>query len=194
MPFNGSGVFNRIYSWVTDAANGVDVSSSRTDTDTNDIATGLSNCITRDGQSPATANIPMGGFKITGLATGTVSTDAVNLGQLQSITLVASTAPALVNSWANVSSQTPAGYFKDPFGVVHLEGSINGGASASTAFTLPSGYRPPGGNVWYPVVDVARDGTTGFIVIGTDGTVAIAWAGVAPTIQVPLDGITFRTT
>jgi hypothetical protein len=76
MPFNGSGVFNRIYSWVTDAANGIDVSSSRTDTDTNDIASGLSNCITKDGQQTVTANIPMSGFKITGLGTGTSPSDA----------------------------------------------------------------------------------------------------------------------
>ena len=55
MPFNGSGTFNRIYSWVTDAANGIDVSSSRTDTDTNDIAACLTNCITKDGQQTVTA-------------------------------------------------------------------------------------------------------------------------------------------
>lgn len=76
MPFNGSGTFQRIYSWVTDAANGVFVSSSRTDTDTNDIATGLSTCITKDGQTVVTSNIPMAGFKITGLGLGTGSTDA----------------------------------------------------------------------------------------------------------------------
>jgi len=81
MPFNGAGVFTRIYSWITDAANGLYVDATRTDTDSDDIADGLTNCITRDGQSPATANIPLGGFKITGLATGTLGTDAVNFTQ-----------------------------------------------------------------------------------------------------------------
>lgn len=79
MPFNGTGTFNRIYSWVTDAANGIFVSSSRTDTDTNDIAAGLSNCITKDGQTTVTANIPMAGFKITGLGLGASSTDAARV-------------------------------------------------------------------------------------------------------------------
>jgi len=79
VPYNGSGVFNRVYSWVTDAANGIDVSSSRTDTDTDDIAAGLSNCVTRDGQSPATANIPLGGFKLTGVAPGIAATDGATL-------------------------------------------------------------------------------------------------------------------
>lgn len=85
MPFNGSGTFQRIYSWVADAANGIFVSSSRTDTDTNDIANGLSNCVTRDGQSPPTANLPMGGFKLTGLAAGSANGESVRYEQLSSI-------------------------------------------------------------------------------------------------------------
>ena len=87
MPYNGTGTFNRIYSWVTDAANGILVRSDRMDTDTNDIASGLSNCITRDGQSPPTAAIPMGSQKITGLANGTVATDAMAWGQVFSGTV-----------------------------------------------------------------------------------------------------------
>lgn len=53
MPFNGAGVFTRIYNWVTDQANGIYVQADRMDTDTDDIATALSNCVTRDGQTPA---------------------------------------------------------------------------------------------------------------------------------------------
>lgn len=82
MPYNGVGVFTRIYSWVTDQASGVLVRADRMDTDTNDIATGLSNCMTRDGQSPPTAPIPMGSQKLTGLANGVAATDAVNYGQV----------------------------------------------------------------------------------------------------------------
>lgn len=83
MPFNGSGTFNRLYSWVTDAANGLFVSSTRMDADTDGIATALSNCMTRDGQSPATANIPLGGFKLTGIANGTSAQDAVAVNQVK---------------------------------------------------------------------------------------------------------------
>lgn len=85
MPFNGSGVFQRPYSWITDAAAGLNVDATRMDADSNDIATGLSNCITRDGQSPPTANIPMGNYKLTGLAAGTTTGDAVNYEQLQGV-------------------------------------------------------------------------------------------------------------
>lgn len=82
MPFNGAGVFQRVYSWVTDAAVGIFVRADRLDTDSDDIATGLSNCITRDGQSPATNDIPMGSHKITGLANGLADNHAVNYGQV----------------------------------------------------------------------------------------------------------------
>lgn len=52
-------------------------------------------------------------------------------------------APTLENSWANAGSPyETAGYYKDPFGQVHLKGAIGVGASGTTAFTLPSGYRP----------------------------------------------------
>lgn len=81
MPFNGTGVFQRIYSWVTDAANNINVDATRTDTDTDDIADGLSNCITKDGQQNLIANIPWGGYKITGLGNGSLPQDAVTFSQ-----------------------------------------------------------------------------------------------------------------
>jgi hypothetical protein len=82
MAFNGTGTFVRLYSWVTDAANGVNVDATRTDAETNGIATGLSNCITRDGQSLPTANIPLGGYKITGLGNGSAPQDGVTYAQV----------------------------------------------------------------------------------------------------------------
>lgn len=42
----------------------------------NDIYNELTNSIARDGQSPATANIPMGGFRITGVADPVANQDA----------------------------------------------------------------------------------------------------------------------
>lgn len=85
MAFNGSGTFNRLYNWATDAANSVNISAARMDGEDNGFAAGLTNCITRDGQSPALANIPLGGFKITGLANGTASTDAATVGQVNTL-------------------------------------------------------------------------------------------------------------
>lgn len=48
--FNGSGVFVRSYSWTNDAANNIDITASRSDTEDDGFAAGLTLCVTRDGQ------------------------------------------------------------------------------------------------------------------------------------------------
>lgn len=84
MPWNGSGTFNRIYSWVADKAAGLDISSSRMDTDTDDIAAGgFGNCLTRDGQGQPTANLPMANFRHTGVQNAVSRTDYAAFGQVQ---------------------------------------------------------------------------------------------------------------
>jgi len=102
MPFNGVGLFQRIYSWVTDEANSVPVSASRTDEDSDDIASGLSNCVTRDGQSPWLDDLPAGGYKITGLGAGSVPGESVHYGQVfnspEFVTPTATTSPAVGDS------------------------------------------------------------------------------------------------
>ena len=83
MAFNGSGTFTRIYNWVVDKANGINITASRMDTEFDGMATGLSTCITKDGQTTITANIPFANYKITGLGNGTARSDAINVGQVQ---------------------------------------------------------------------------------------------------------------
>lgn len=76
--FNGSGTFVRSFSWQQDATNGIPITASRMDTEDSGFASGLSNCITRDGQSPPTSNIPMGNFLITGLGVATMPSHALS--------------------------------------------------------------------------------------------------------------------
>ena len=82
MAFNGLGTFLRAYNWQTDAANGIKVDASRMDGEFDNFATGLSTCITKDGQTTVTANIPMNSKKFTGLADGSASGDSCTYGQL----------------------------------------------------------------------------------------------------------------
>lgn len=83
MPFNGTGTFVRLYSWQIDRDNGIKIRADRMDAEMDGFATGLSTCVTRDGQSPATANLPMGGFKHTGVADGTARDQYASVGQVQ---------------------------------------------------------------------------------------------------------------
>ncbi len=74
MSFNGSGTFLINSTGQPVVANTV-ISATVFNALTADLATGLTNCITKDGQSTPTANIPMGSNKITGLANGTLAND-----------------------------------------------------------------------------------------------------------------------
>ncbi len=86
MSYNGNGVF-LINTAGQPVIAGTVISSTAFNALTNDLANGLTNAITKDGQSTPTANIPMGGFRITDLAAAVSATDAVRLGQLQGNTL-----------------------------------------------------------------------------------------------------------
>lgn len=76
MPFDGNGTFSRLMNWVQDAAAGIKIKSDRHDQNDDDIAAGLTNCLTKDGQTQPTDNIPMNGKKLVNLGTPTVDTDA----------------------------------------------------------------------------------------------------------------------
>ena len=81
MSYNGSGV----YTLPGDAlANGEIVSATENNQFRNDVAAALNVAWTRDGQAPATGNIPMGSHKLTGLLAGNSATDSANLLQVQS--------------------------------------------------------------------------------------------------------------
>ena len=83
MSWNGAGVFNRIYSWATDALNALAISSSRMDTEFDNYKTGLENCVTRDGQNQASANLPMGTFRHTAVGTASARDQYAQVGQIQ---------------------------------------------------------------------------------------------------------------
>ena len=80
MAFNGSGTYNLPAG--NPVVTGTTVSSSTTNTTNSDIATALTNCITRDGQSTPSANLPMNSKKLTGLAAGTSAGDSVRYEQV----------------------------------------------------------------------------------------------------------------
>lgn len=85
MPFNGSGNFNIVNTFVA----GTTILSSAVNQNYSDIATGLSNAMTKDGQQVATANQNMGNFKFTNVGNGSSSGDSANYGQLLAAILTA---------------------------------------------------------------------------------------------------------
>jgi hypothetical protein len=92
MPFNGSGTFMLVTG--NPVVTGTVISSTVHNNTNNDIASGLTNCITRDGQSAPSGNLPMGGFKHTGAADATANGQYLTYGQgVRAADLASITAP-----------------------------------------------------------------------------------------------------
>lgn len=79
MARNGSGTYS-----LPQAAfvSGTVISSSAVNSDLSDIAAALTQSVSKDGQTAMTGNLPMGGNKLTGLASGVDPTDSITLGQV----------------------------------------------------------------------------------------------------------------
>lgn len=83
MPRNGSGTYSLPAG--QPVVTGTVISSTTFNTLTSDLSTALTQSLAIDGQSVPTANLPMGGFKLTNLANGSASTDSINYGQVQGL-------------------------------------------------------------------------------------------------------------
>lgn len=77
MPFT-AGTFTSLYNWTNEAAAGNPIDPTKFTAEENDIATGLSTAILKDGTQTVTADIPWGGKKITGLGAATAAGDALS--------------------------------------------------------------------------------------------------------------------
>jgi microcystin-dependent protein len=85
---------------------GTTITSNWANTTLTDIGTTLTNSIATDGQTSMVANLPMGNNKITGLANGTASTDAVAFGQLAVLLPT-----GIITMWSGSIASIPAGWF-----------------------------------------------------------------------------------
>lgn len=85
MPFDSNGNFTRTQNWTSDFENGIEIVCDRHDDEDDNFANGFNECMLRDGRAPATGNLKMGNFRITGLADGQTSNDAINKGQLDNL-------------------------------------------------------------------------------------------------------------
>ena len=143
---------------------GTPISSSTTNTTNSDLATALSNCMTRDGQSPPTVNIPMGGYRLTGLAAGVAAGDSVRYEQVLvltggtmtgTVTLVTPvlgtpTSGTLTNCTGSLANCTA-----DGTNAVGFKNVPQSGADKTTAYTLAT-------------TDVGK-----FIGIGSSGSIVV---------------------
>jgi len=164
MAYNGSGVFNRLYNWVTDAAGGIKILATKMDAEMDGMATGLSTAICRDGQSTCSARIPFGaGIRIN---TGTIGSPSINFeGDLTSgICQGGAGQVVLVSSGGERLRTLSTGV------------QINGAMTASSDFTLGGRVFIPMGAVNAPAIAFSSDPDTG-IFTGVADRLSIACGG-----------------
>lgn len=117
MAFDGNGNFIRLHNWTQDAANNVNISSSEMDEEDGGFATGLTNCVTRDGQGKmATDFTPL-------------SDNVYNLG-------------TAVRRWATLNG-VPAPTTQQNVGLLLYPRT----AAESAAGVIPTFYAYPAGNI-----------------------------------------------
>lgn len=124
MPFNGSGSFSPPGASFPAVSNTL-IEAAKFNAVINDIATnGLSNCVTKNGQTTITANLPMAGFKFTGLGAGSADGDSLRYQQLfttGNVTLLGPLrgpatmlSPITASLAADVDLNNTANYFTGP--------------------------------------------------------------------------------
>ena len=106
MPRDSNGVFSLPAGYL--AVSGEDILPEQHNAPLQDIATALTGSLPRNGSAAMTANLPMGGFKVTGAADGTVSTDLATKGQMDTAIAAAAIAPGIVSPYAG--SSAPSGW------------------------------------------------------------------------------------
>lgn len=104
MAFNGSGVFLRVMNWQNDANSNIKIRADRHDQEDNNLAAGLTQCITRDGQSTVTANLPMSGYRHKNVSDGQSRNEYATVGQIQDNAVTTS----VISGSANTYSMSPS--------------------------------------------------------------------------------------
>lgn len=98
MPTGPNGVFTLVPSYR--ATSGQTIRTEQHNPPLEDIAQGLTDRMMRNGTTPMTANLPMGGRKVTNMAPATAAGDAVTFGQLA----------GMIVMWSGSAASIPAGW------------------------------------------------------------------------------------
>jgi hypothetical protein len=127
MSFDGTGTYNLVAGLEANLANGQTNDGTEVYAAFADVATALSTCITKNGQTTIAADIPMSGYKITGLAAGSTTGDSLRYEQLFTASTVTLTGGLVVGN--------SSGVLQFPDGSVSAPGLRVGSSSTTGLFS-----------------------------------------------------------
>ena len=180
MPYS-SGTFSLVSG--NPVTTGTTISSTWANNTLNDIASGLSSCLLKDGTQTVTANIPMSSFKFTGLAAGSAAGDSLRYQQLFTtgeVALLGSVSASgslalgttlYVGASASVSGLLFVG------GLVSASGAVNFVQSATLTATSTVALGASTGN--YAVVTGTAT-VSSFDSLRAGGMRVVQWSGATP--------------
>lgn len=164
MPFDGSGGFVPISAPDFPAVPATLIRSDQWNNVNYDIFAGFSNCVTRDGQSPPTADLPAGGFKITNLGAPSVTGDSLSWGR-----------PALISTFSASGDASFTGALTLPTGATYARVGL---ISTNPGFSLFNSTGSVDEKAWQMF---ATSGSFIARVVNDANNVATNWLGVART-------------
>ena len=195
MAFNGSGTYNLPAG--NPVVTGTTVSSTTTNTTNSDIATALTNCITRDGQSTPSANLPMNAKKLTGLAAGTSAGDSVRYEQVVLTSALGTNVatflatPSSANLAAALTDETGSGavvFATSPTLVTPALGTPSSGTLSSCTVdgTNAVGYKniPQTGSDKTTAYTLASTDVGKYIGVGTSGSIVVPNATYSDSVAI----------
>lgn len=88
MAWNGSGIFSRIHNWVVDRDSAVNITASRMDAEMDGMATGITDCLTKNGENSPSADLPMATYRHTGVSDANARDNYPSSGQAQDSAMI----------------------------------------------------------------------------------------------------------
>lgn len=158
--------------WTGDASLGIGIEAGRHDTQDDDFATGINQCVNKDGTNAMTGNLNVGNNKIINLANGTTNTDAVAYGQLA----------VLIPSGSILMS----GRNTAPTGWLLCDGSVVSRTTYSDLFSaIGVTYGAGDGSTTFGLPDLRQRFPLGKAVSGTGATLGGTGGAIDHTHSVP---------
>jgi hypothetical protein len=181
--------------WTGDASLGIGIEAGRHDTQDNDFATGINQCLNKDGSNSATANLNIGNFKITNVAAATTRTDAAQVAQVQdgdyiwlgttagtATAQTATAAPAITAYKAGQKFRMKVGVGLGSTGNVETTHTLNINSIGTKEFRDNGTGSKPTVGTWAAgsIMEVVYDGTN-FVITNDPST----WLSYTPTVTAP---------